>query len=157
MDFEECDALDLFAGTGSITLELLSRGCRNVTSVELDREHFAFISSVMRKLDDGNCKLLRADALRYISRCRERYDIIFADPPYALRELKDIPDLVMNAHLLNDGGVFVLEHGKTQDFSSHPCFAEHRAYGSVNFTFFKDSDSESAIPASDEDKNGTQG
>ena len=53
MDFEECDALDLFAGTGSITLELLSRGCRNVTSVELDREHFAFISSVMRKLDDG--------------------------------------------------------------------------------------------------------
>ena len=70
---------------------------------------------------------------------------------------KDIPDLVMNAHLLNDGGVFVLEHGKTQDFSSHPCFVEHRAYGSVNFTFFKDSDSESAIPASDEDKNGTQG
>lgn len=157
MDFEECDALDLFAGTGSITLELLSRGCRNVTSVELDREHFAFISSVMRKLDDGNCRLLRADALRYISRCRERYDIIFADPPYALRELKDIPDLVMNAHLLNDGGVFVLEHGKTQDFSSHPCFVEHRAYGSVNFTFFKDSDSESAIPALDEDKNGTQG
>ena len=100
--------------------------------------------------------MLRADALRYISRCRERYDIIFADPPYALRELKDIPDLVMNAHLLNDGGVFVLEHGKTQDFSSHPCFVEHRAYGSVNFTFFKDSDSESAIPASDEDKNGTQ-
>ena len=68
VDFEECDALDLFAGTGSITLELLSRGCRNVTSVELDREHFAFISSVMRKLDDGNCRLLRADALRYISR-----------------------------------------------------------------------------------------
>ena len=156
MDFEECDALDLFAGTGSITLELLSRGCRNVTSVELDREHFAFISSVMRKLDDGNCRLLRADALRYVSRCRERYDIIFADPPYALRELKYIPDLVMNAHLLNDGGVFVLEHGKTQDFSSHPCFVEHRAYGSVNFSFFMDSDSESAIPASDEDKNGTQ-
>lgn len=136
VDFEESEALDLFAGTGSITLELLSRGCRSVTSVELDREHFAFIASVMRALQADNCRLLRADALRYVPRCRERFDIIFADPPYVLREIPEIPDLVMKSGILNDGGVFVLEHGKKQNFSSHPNLIDHRSYGSVNFSFF---------------------
>ena len=62
----------------------------------------------------------------------------------------------MNAHLLNDGGVFVLEHGKTQDFSTHPCFVEHRAYGSVNFSFFKNPGPAIQNPSPEEDKNGTQ-
>lgn len=136
IDLAGCRALDLFAGTGSITLELLSRGCESVTSVELDREHYAFIASVMRKLEVENCRLLRGDALRYVARCKERYDVIFADPPYMLRELSEIPDLVTNAGILDEHGIFILEHSKKQNFAQHPCFVDHRAYGSVNFSLF---------------------
>lgn len=137
MDWEGVRALDLFAGTGSITLEMLSRGCEQVVSVENDPQHHAFIVQVMRYLKETQCIPLRTDALRYITRCRDSYDFIFADPPYALKELGQLPELVLNGSLLKDGGLFVLEHGKNYDFSQHPRFVEHRAYGSVNFSLFR--------------------
>lgn len=138
IDFdEEPAALDLFAGTGSITIELLSRGCGRVTSVERDPQHFAFITQVLNTLKAENCRPLRADVFRYIGKCNEQFDFIFADPPYALKNLEELPDLVFAHNLLTDGGLFVLEHGKTNVFTMHPNFVEHRSYGSVNFSFFK--------------------
>ena len=135
-DIEGAEVLDLFAGTGSITLEFLSRESKCVTAVELDRDHYAFISAVIRKLEAGNCRLLRGDALKFIRRAKAKYDIVFADPPYKLKELGDIPQMVMDAGILNPGGILVLEHGKNYDFSNRPMFFDHRAYGSVNFSFF---------------------
>ena len=139
--FEGKDALDLFAGTGSISLELLSRGCRHVTSVELDRDHAAFIRQCVSRLqtsdDNIGHQLVRADVLRFLKNCRTRYDIIFADPPYALPALPEIPRMVLEKDILNPGGVFVFEHGKDHDFSRLPHFVEHRAYGSVNFSLFR--------------------
>lgn len=135
-DIEDAEVLDLFAGTGSITAEFLSRECASVTSVELDREHHAFIAAVIKKLGAANCRLLRGDALRFIRRAPARYDIVFADPPYKLKELAEIPQMVMDADILKPGGIFILEHGKNLDFSAHPWYFDHRAYGSVNFTFF---------------------
>ena len=137
LDFEETRALDLFAGTGSITLELLSRGCKEVMSVERDRQHYAFIQSMLRHLDDPAATAICGDALRFISKGFKEFDFVFADPPYALRELPELPERVMNSKLLAPGGLFVLEHGKNNDFTDHPCFLEHRAYGSVNFSFFR--------------------
>lgn len=137
LDFEETRALDLFAGTGSITLELLSRGCREVMSVERDRQHYAFIQNMLRHLDDPAATAICGDALRFVSKRFKEFDFVFADPPYALRELPELPERVMNSKLLAPGGLFVLEHGKDNDFSDHPCFLEHRAYGSVNFSFFR--------------------
>jgi len=137
LDFEETRALDLFAGTGSITLELLSRGCREVMSVERDRQHYAFIQSMLRHLDDPAATAICGDALRFVSKGFKEFDFVFADPPYALRELLELPERVMNSKLLAPGGLFVLEHGKNNDFTDHPCFLEHRAYGSVNFSFFR--------------------
>ena len=137
LDFEETRALDLFAGTGSITLELLSRGCREVMSVERDRQHYAFIQSMLRHLDDPAASAICGDALRFISKSFKEFDFIFADPPYALRELPELPERVMSSKLLAPGGLFVLEHGKHNDFSDRPDFLEHRAYGSVNFSFFR--------------------
>ena len=137
LDFEETRALDLFAGTGSITLELLSRGCREVMSVERDRQHYAFIQSMLRHLDDPAATAICGDALRFISKGFKEFDFVFADPPYALRELPELPERVMNSKLLAPGGLFVLEHGKNNDFTDHPCFLEHRAYGLVNFSFFR--------------------
>ena len=138
LDFdEEPSALDLFSGTGSITLELLSRGCGHVVSVESDPLHFSFICSFVDKLKAKEAFPVRADVFRYLARCRARFDFIFADPPYALEQLPQMPDIVMERGLLKEGGLFVLEHGKHNDFSQHPRFVEHRAYGSVNFSFFQ--------------------
>lgn len=142
LDFEDQPtALDLFAGTGSITIELLSRGCSRVVSIEKDPLHFRFIQQVLEKLKDNRAFPLRADVLRYLNKCNETFDLIFADPPYALKELEQLPSLVLDRRLLSPQGIFILEHGKTNDFSGHPLFFDHRAYGSVNFSFFRAADS----------------
>ena len=137
LDFDDAVALDLFAGTGSISLELLSRGCKSVVSVESDREHANFIRECMKKINEENDILIRGDVFRFMKSCKQKFDFIFADPPYALPELETIPELVFKYELLKDEGVFVFEHGKQNEFSSLPYFKEHRAYGSVNFSIFK--------------------
>ena len=138
IDFDGSTALDLFAGTGSISLELLSRGCRELVSVELDRQHAAFISQCIAKVGaDMESILVKGDALKYIKACRRQFDIIFADPPYALPELPTIPELILSSGLLAEDGLLVFEHGKKHDFSGHPRFVDHREYGSVNFSLFR--------------------
>lgn len=137
IDFEGATALDLFAGTGSISLELLSRGCAQVVSVEADREHYQFIRQCIAKIDTENSVLIRGDVFRFLKSCHQHFDLVFADPPYALERLPELPDLVLNGDLLTPDGIFVLEHGKKEDFSLHPRFFEHRCYGSVNFSLFR--------------------
>jgi 16S rRNA (guanine(966)-N(2))-methyltransferase RsmD len=145
IDFEDATALDLFAGTGSITLEMLSRGCSQVISVEMDRDHHRFIQQCLQKLQDTagsdcpilNAQCIRGDVFRFLKSCRLQFDFIFADPPYALKELPTIPDIVLSKDLLKPEGIFVFEHGKDHDFSQHPRFVEHRSYGSVNFSLFR--------------------
>ena len=126
-DFDGKTALDLFAGTGSISLELASRGCH----------HTAFIRQCFAKLDADNQLLIRGDVFKFLKTCRQSFDFIFADPPYALRELPQIPDLILESTLLRPDGLLVFEHGKDHDFSQHPRFVEHRQYGSVNFSIFR--------------------
>ena len=137
IDFEDATALDLFAGTGSISLELLSRGCRQVVSIEKDRDHHAFIRQCIQKLGTDNSVVIRGDVFRYIKSCSQQFDFIFADPPYQLTELAQIPDLIFEKGLLKEEGIFVLEHGAQNNFSNHPHFVEHRKYGSVNFSIFQ--------------------
>ena len=137
VDFEESSVLDFFAGTGSISLEFLSRGCKAVTSVEMDAMHAGHLKKTCTALGDDAWNVVRDDVFRYIRRCPATYDLVFADPPYALKELKSIPDLVLDGNLLKQGGMLVFEHGKDYDFSEHPCFFRHVAYGSVNFSFFE--------------------
>ena len=137
IDFEDATALDLFSGTGSISLELVSRGCKQVVSVEADRDHAYFIRQCFKKLNEDKDILVRGDVFRFLKSCHQKFDFIFADPPYALEKLPEIPDLVLNGDLLQKDGIFVFEHGKNYDFSDHPRFLEHRSYGSVNFSLFK--------------------
>ena len=136
VDFEDAQALDLFSGTGSISLELVSRGCKQVVSVEMDRDHHRFIQECLKKLNTDKCVPIRGDVFRFLKSCKQQYDFIFADPPYALKELPQIPDIIFERQLLKEEGLFVFEHGKDYDFSAHPHFLEHRSYGSVNFTLF---------------------
>ena len=138
LDFEDhVTALDLFAGTGSISIELVSRGCDRVISVEKDPQHYAFICKVMKEVKTDKCLPIRGDVFKYMERCGEQFDFIFADPPYALKELETIPSLVFRYNLLKPDGLFVLEHGKDLSFENDPHFIEHRHYGSVNFSFFR--------------------
>lgn len=137
MDFEGCDMLDLFAGTGGIGLEFVSRGARSVTAVEMAHTQQNFIISTCKQLGVRNLTVVRGDVFKYLNACTLRFDFVFADPPYALAELPTLPSWIFEKEVLKDGGWFVLEHGKDYDFSQHPRFAEHRAYGNVHFTFFQ--------------------
>lgn len=138
VDFDQAPtALDLFAGTGSIGLEFLSRGCGKVVSVERDSRHFRFLHDVSRTLGDPAWMPVCADVFKYIQRVSTPFDIVFADPPYALENLSDIPGLVFENNLLAPDGIFILEHGRNLSFEDHPRFLEHRNYGSVNFSFFQ--------------------
>lgn len=136
IDLEGRTALDLFAGTGAVSYELLSRGCASVTAVEKASTQLAFIRKVKDLLGDENLNIVRGDVFKFISGCEDKFDFIFADPPYDLPNFGDIPSLVLQSEMLKDGTLFVMEHSKAFDFSSLPHFFEHREYGSVNFSLF---------------------
>lgn len=136
-DIEGARCLDLFAGTGAVSFEFLSRDAASVTSVEKSPVQGRFIEKVARELHDDNLRLLRTDAVRYIREFSgQPYDIVFADPPYDMPGFGDIPGAVLSGGLLGPGSVFIMEHSKAYDFSSLPYFDHHRAYGSVNFSIF---------------------
>jgi len=137
VDLEDLKCLDLFAGTGAVSFELLSRGAASVTSVEKSATQARFIEKVKQELNDRNLHLLRTDALRYIRDSSTSFDFVFADPPYDLDGFGDIPQMVLELRLLHPGSIFIIEHSKKYDFSSLPHFIDHRAYGSVNFSIFK--------------------
>lgn len=137
VDFDEGPtALDLFAGTGAITFEFLSRGCSGVTAVEKASTQFNFIRRVAAELKADNLDLVRGDALRYIASCRRQFDIVFADPPYDLPGFASIPPAVLGSAILKPTSLFIIEHSKNHDFSDLPHFSRHLAYGSVNFSIF---------------------
>lgn len=137
IDLEGATALDLFAGTGAITFEFLSRGCSSVTAVEKASTQYNFIRKVADILKDDALHLVRGDVLRFISSANRPYDIVFADPPYDMPGFGDIPVKILESPLLAQGSIFVMEHSKAYDFSNLPHFLEHRVYGSVNFSIFR--------------------
>lgn len=135
-DFEDLDVLDLFSGTGSIAYEFASRGARSVVAVELAQPHFRFIQDTCRAMDLEQITPIRTDAFRYLNKPYQSFDVIFADPPYDHPELAKLPDLVISTSILIEGGIFILEHPGSFDFSAHQAFSQHRKYGGVNFTMF---------------------
>lgn len=137
VDFEECDVLDLFSGTGSISYEFASRGVKSVTSVEINGVHHNFIRQTASQLGIRNLYAVKANAFLYLRSCPKTFDIIFSDAPYDLEGAEQVIDLVMDGNLLNEEGFLVFEHSKGKDFSQHPNFWQLRSYGSVQFSFFK--------------------
>ena len=137
MDFEGIDVLDLFAGTGGIGIECVSRSAREVTAVEIAHVQQNWIIACCRQLGIRNLSLIRGDVFKFLSACRAKYDLIFADPPYSLEQLPTLPDAILNQDILKSDGWLVVEHGKDTDFTSHPRHIETRTYGSVHFSFFQ--------------------
>ena len=137
IDFEGIDVLDLFAGTGSIGIEFVSRDCKSVICIEQSDRHCAFIRKVCALLKIDNLTLFKTDVFKFINSCHTQFDMIFADPPYDLEQLIKIPDLIFSHNLLKADGLFVLEHSGKAKFEHHPNFVDHRSYGNVNFSFFE--------------------
>ena len=91
IDFEDTSALDLFAGTGSISLELVSRGCSRVISVEADRDHANFIRQCFQKLGEDKDILIRGDVFRFLKTCKQKFDFIFAFRAIQQRKSRKLP------------------------------------------------------------------
>lgn len=136
IDFDGITALDLFAGTGAISFELLSRGAAAVTAVEMARTQTAFINKVKAMLADDNLTVVKGDVFKFLDSCTRRFDLIFADPPYDMPRFADVPRLVLDSPVMGPGSIFVMEHPREHDFSALPHFMQHRAYGKVNFSIF---------------------
>lgn len=138
VDFEQVTVLDMFGGTGSISLEFISRGCTDVTLIEMNQINFNFIRKTRDELNlKDSWEIIKGDSFKFIEKCGRKYDIIFADPPYSHERLKEIPQLVADLGLLAEDGMLILEHPKDFDFSDDDHFFRHRNYGHVNFSFFK--------------------
>jgi len=148
-DYGECDVLDLFAGTGSVSYEFASRGVHSVTAVEINAVHADFIRRTAAELAFADFYTVKANVFNYLKACTRRFDVIFSDAPYDLPGSERVIDTVFERELLvregevradgsvaDRGGLLIFEHSKGCDLSAHPRFRETRSYGSVQFTFF---------------------
>ena len=138
IDFGEIKMLDLFGGTGNHSWEFLSRGCTDVTYVDKYRGCIRYATEMRTELDyDDELTIVNSDVKRFIKSATQSYDYIFAGPPYPLRWLDQIPDLIFEYKLLSDDGLFVMEHNPNHNFQSHPNYQQERRYGETIFAFFR--------------------
>ena len=136
-DFDELSVLDLFSGTGSISYEFLSRGVPDIICVDINAKHTSFIDKTCKDLKCNDAKVVRADVFSFLKACTKTFDIIFADPPYDLKGIEQVPQLVFEKQLLKPDGVLIVEHAIETDLSKLPFFVEQRKWGKVNMSFFE--------------------
>ena len=137
VDFETAAMLDLFSGTGSISFEAASRGCHDIVSVEMNPLHATFIKKAAAELGIKGMQVVRHNVFDFLNICSRRFDLIFADPPYAIEGLDTIPDRVFEKNILAEGGVMILEHPADYSYEKHPRFVKEKKYGNVHFTYFR--------------------
>jgi len=148
IEWNECTALDLFSGTGSIAYELISIGCKQVTAVDISSSNCNFIRTNAKQFNITNLIIIRSDALSFLRSHSEPYDVIVADPPYDYAHFNVIPELVFERNLLKDSGWLIIEHSRRTSFNDSPHFVEQRTYGEVNFSFFRKENTLKEEPAS---------
>lgn len=139
IEIEEAKVLDLCAGTGNMTFEFASRGASSILAIDQHVGCVKFIKKAASELQFNSITALKADVFKFVKKLDQQYDIIFADPPYALEETANLPSTIFNKGLLAEGGLLVVEHGRETSFEEHPNFISTRKFGNVNFTFFEES------------------
>ena len=137
LDFESISMLDLFSGTGSISYEAASRGCSDIISVEMNPANARFIKQTATALGIKGMQVVHHNVFDFLNICTKKFDLVFADPPYAIDNLEGIPEKVFAAGILNDGALLVLEHPGTFNFKDAPHFVKERKYGNVHFSYFR--------------------
>ena len=137
LDFNTTTVLDLFAGSGGISLEFASRGCLSVTCVEMNSQHAAFIKETVAALGlASSIQVVRNNVFDFLKICTRKYSLVFADPPYDLSGLENLPEKILNAGILEENGMLVLEHPAAFSFSGSEHFVNEKKYGNVHFSFF---------------------
>ncbi len=136
LDMDNLKTLDLFGGTGSISYELSSRGVRDLTIVEKDPAMYEFIKKTSTAWQLENFKVIKMDVFKFIQQCDEKFDLIFAGPPYALINIDDLPKRIFEKKLLNKQGWFVLEHTPKNEYKVFPFYKSERNYGTTVFSVF---------------------
>ncbi len=137
LSFEDISCIDLFSGTGAISLELASRGCKDITAIDNNRNCIQFLQQTVNSWKVTGIRIIKEDVFKFLNTARMNADLIFADPPYALKGLKEIPEIITKNKLVKPGGLLILEHGDDQSFKDSPHFVEERNYGNVNFSIFQ--------------------
>ena len=141
-NYEDLKVLDLFAGTGNISYEFASRGCPDITSVDVNFRCTEFIKKAASEIQLAAIKVVKANAFSFLDFTHLKYDIIFADPPYDMNNTDKIPLLVFEKGLLKDDGWLIVEHSRNYNFDNHPNLYQHRLYGKVEFSIFKHSETD---------------
>ena len=137
IDFEETTFLDLFSGTGSISYEMASRGCTDIVAVEMNHANAGFIKKTAAALGLHGMQVVHHNVFDFLGICTKRFDLVFADPPYAIEGLATLPAKVLGAGFLSEDGLFILEHGADYNFAEEPGFIKEKKYGNVHFSFFR--------------------
>lgn len=137
-DFEELKTLDLFGGTGSISYELASRGVPDMTLVEKDPAMYEFIKKTAAGFGISKLRTVKTDVFKFILSCTEKFDLIFAGPPYALASIDDLPRFIFEKQLLKKNGWFIFEHTPRNDYKKFPFYRSERNYGTTIFSFFEE-------------------
>lgn len=135
-NFDEIKVLDLFGGTGSISYEFHSRGCEDITTIEQFPKCVDFIKKTVQQHNMVGVKVFKMDVFRFIESANQKFDVIFAGPPYPLPNLNTIPDLIFQYELLQGEGWFILEHNPNHNFEKHPHYLKSRNYGTTIFSIF---------------------
>lgn len=136
IEFEDIRVLDLFSGTGNISMEFASRGAAQVIAVDRSIQCIHYLKDTARQHGLTNIKTFKDDVFKYLQLETDQYDLIFADPPYDMNQIPEIPKIIFEKDLLLPGGLLIVEHQSMQNLSNHPAFTEQRKYGHSSFSFF---------------------
>jgi 16S rRNA (guanine(966)-N(2))-methyltransferase RsmD len=136
--FHQLKILDLCTGTGNISFEFASREAGKIIAVDSNYNCVRFVSDLAKELEvSEDIQVVKSDAVKYIQQCGSTFDIIFADPPYAVDFHLEMVNIVFERNLLSEFGWLIVEHGKETDLSQHPNFVDTKKYSNVHFSFFK--------------------
>lgn len=136
--FEQIDVLDLFAGIGSISFEFASRGTKSIISIDKHQGCIKFLDKTNAELDLG-VQIIKSDVYSFLDKTSKKFDVIFADPPYAFSEeqFQKIINLVFDKQLLVENGMLIIEHSKQTNLSENATFTKAKKYGGNMFSFFE--------------------
>lgn len=138
LHLENLEILDLCAGTGNISFEFASRQAGKITSVDTNYNCVKFIQNLIKENElSDEIKAIKADVRDFLRKTEIKYDLIFADPPYAVTFHQDLLDIIMERSCLQPDGICIIEHGRQTDLSQNDTFVEKRSFGNVHFSFFK--------------------
>ncbi len=138
MDFEGLQVLDLFAGTGNLSFEFSSRGVAKVISIDSHIKCVQYLKKIALEQGFKQMQASQADVFTYLKNweSEDGFNLIFADPPYAMNGLGSLPTLILSKKMLKEKGVLIIEHSNKFSFKDHVSFLEQRVYGQSCFSFF---------------------